>query len=599
MDYIEEFKNLRTNNKWGRKSPHKAVLLLTIIEMFEQNIQTSNEIYYDDKLKSMFLKEWKKVLPAETFFHPDVYLPFWYLQSDDFWHIVPHRGKEDVLSLMRDTNAKPSEAKIYDSVKYAELDDDLYFLMTIPSGRSSLKKSLLETYTNLSETQIEKLSESKDNSIDFSKKALSDYDQIVSQVKKENNREAIELTDKIITEFNKLNEDLQIILNFEYYSFLKKHRSERSLFLEICPTVTDLYQNIINCSVKQGEIAPTLAFLYENFLSDLKISLMSEEGSIGLIDMINEAIDVLRGNNKVKDDVDPISKTNEVRTVDVDQEIKPIINTETEDRYIIPERDFALENRKGKLWTKDEEKQIERFFKQGTDTKTIAAIIGRTEVAIKTRLAKLGLISYTYTAEEQLSKESKDTDETINTSDFTIENSFMRCSILNKNNERVFSTKGKLKKLGGKLYRLNLKDECFTIKRMWFDGSKWLKGEKKIVAYPQTELYKAIDRAIDYIEDVEDIIDSPVFENCKLKVKGVWYKYNGDLIIAEPNQKEGGDEKIKQDSERLRVINNPLYAVRKQAVLRAMGFFRIPVKIQDVVRTISRTAWGGQLKRVM
>jgi predicted restriction endonuclease len=137
MDYVEAFKNLRTNNKWGRKSPHKAVLMLTVIELYEKNVLTDNEIYYDDTLKDTFREVWNRVLPEEPKFHSDACLPFWYLQSDSFWHIVPKRGQEDILSLMRDNNVKPSEAKLYDSVKYAELDDDLYFLMTIPSGRSS------------------------------------------------------------------------------------------------------------------------------------------------------------------------------------------------------------------------------------------------------------------------------------------------------------------------------------------------------------------------------------------------------------------------------------------------------------------------------
>ena len=183
MDYVEAFKNLRTNNKYGRKSPHKAVLMLTVIELYEQSILTDNEIYYDDSLKSMFLKVWNKVLPKEPLFHPDAYLPFWYLQSDSFWHIIPIRGKEDILSLMRDANIKPSEAKLIDSVKYAELDDDLYFLMTITSGRSSLKRALLETYTSLSDEQIDRLSGSIDNSIDHSLSAFNEYEQILSSSK--------------------------------------------------------------------------------------------------------------------------------------------------------------------------------------------------------------------------------------------------------------------------------------------------------------------------------------------------------------------------------------------------------------------------------
>ena len=38
-----------------------------------------------------------------------------------------------------------------------------------------------------------------------------------------------------------------------------------------------------------------------------------------------------------------------------------------------------------------------------------------------------------------------------------------------------------------------------------------------------------------------------------------------------------------------------LYAVRKQALLRAMGYFRLPANIRDIARTISRTAWGAPI----
>ena len=55
MDYIDAFKNLKTNNKWGRKSPHKAVLMLTVIDLFEMNILMDNDISYDETLRSTFL----------------------------------------------------------------------------------------------------------------------------------------------------------------------------------------------------------------------------------------------------------------------------------------------------------------------------------------------------------------------------------------------------------------------------------------------------------------------------------------------------------------------------------------------------------------
>lgn len=621
MDYIEAFKNLKTNNKYSRKSPHKAILLLTVIELYETNTLSENIIKYDDELKRTFQKVWERTLRDETLFHPEVYLPFWYMQNEDFWHIVPNRGCEDILTLLRDNHVKPSEAKLRDCVRYAELDEDLYFLMTLPSGRSSLKRALLETYTSLTDEQIDRLAESADNSIDYSATALSDYEKILSEKKDETKVQKAEADNKLVRQFQKLNEDVQIVMNLQYFSFLKSHRNEREMFKEVCPTVYDLLDKIVNHPVKQGDIVPSFAFIFDNFLSDLRISLMSEEDSMELIDKIGEAIDLLRGNNRSEAIDQPEEKTIEDEPIaePVKQKESPIITEEpsndieiehvylddhgnviekTPPSYdVVPERDFAKETRKGQPWTKEEEKQIEGYFQQGKDAKTIAAIIGRTEVAIKSRLAKLGLIDYTYGQDE---KSSADTEtgkqEKLTEADYTIENSLTRCSILTKYGNRVFSAEGKLRYLGGKLYRLNLKNECFTLKSMRFDGSVWLKGDKKIVAYPRTRLYRSLDEVKDYSEVIEEIIDSPIFEKCRLKVNGVWYDYNGNLITESSTPKVASDESTKQTRDIQEILKNPLYAVRKQAVLRAMGFFRLPAKIKDIARTISRSAWGATIK---
>ncbi len=612
MDYIEAVKNLKTNNKWGRKSPHKAVLMLTVIELYEKNVLMDNEIRYDETLKSTFLNVWNRVLPDEPLFHPEAYLPFWYLQSDNFWHIVPIRGKEDILSLMRDTNIKPSEAKLIDSVKYAELDEDLYFLMTLPSGRSSLKRALLETYTTLSNRQIERLAESKDNTIDYSATALSDYERILSKNTVEKRMVSTKVDDELVSQFLSLNEDVQLALNIVYFTFLKKHRNEREMFKEVCPTVYDLLDKIVNHPIKQGEIAPSFAFVYDNFLSDLKVALLSEDGSIELVDKIGEAIEILRGNNSKEHEesqpISPIRYSEEdapVEVVDTSldglkvehvylDERGKVIETKTE---IAPGLNNTTESRKGKTWTEDEENLIKLYYQQGKDFITIASLIGRTEVAIKSRLAKLGFIEYTYGQENDVSTQTvqgarSQTDE----SEFDIENLSDKASILDKDGKRVFITDGKLKYLRNKLYRLNLKRECFTLKGMVFNGSVWIKGTKKIVAYPQSELYRMIIDAADYCKEVEDIVDSPDFEDCKLRVRGVWFSYNGNSITDSSKKTIMADNRTKLDRETSEIKRSPLYAVRRQAVLRAMEYFRVPANIRDIARTISRTAWRSVIK---
>jgi hypothetical protein len=647
MDYIEAFKNLRTNNKYGRKSPHKAILMLTVIELYEQNVLTDNEIFYNEMLKSMFLKVWNRVLPKEPLFHPDAYLPFWYLQSDSFWHIVPKRGKEDILSLMRDTNIKPSEAKLNDSVKCAELDEDLYFLMTIASGRSSLKRVLLETYTQLSDYQIDKMAESADNSIDHSLSAMDEYEQILSS--KNNDEKVFENDSSSLLEkqFKKLSDDLQIAISYEYFAFLKNHRSERDMLREICPNVYALYDCIIKHPVKKEDFSPTFSFIYDNFLCDLKIVLMSENGSMDLIDKIEAAIEILRGNNvteytpEAKDTIDVIdvidkqeeSIENQVVCTEKDQDDFKIENSSTrcylinnkgervfssKGKLIIIGKEFyrvsytdsvfsmylisnddneeffkekrilnarhrsplydsldeqsyleqikdvridhnteeyhvqvgnrwygssgyyadfvqkensdegaiepseneeettvdntypsindsdiehvyldyrgkiakivspaskdaapmdnPIESRKGKAWTQEEEERITHYFERGINTADIAERVGRTEVAIKARLAKLGLIEYTYGQDE--SDAESLCFVPVNLDDFQIENGFTKANIFNKHGEKVFTDEGKLKIIRGKLYRLRLQDQCFTIKGMRFNGEVWKRWQE-------------------------------------------------------------------------------------------------------------------------
>lgn len=673
MDYVEAFQNLRTNNKWGRKSPHKAVLMLTVIQLFERSVLSDNEIHYDDALKSMYLKMWNRVFPSEPIFHSEAYLPFWYLQSDSFWHIVPVRGKEDILSLMRDADIKPSETKLEECVKYAELDEDLYFLMTLSSGRSSLKRILLETYTNLKVEEIDRLSESSDNAIDNSVAALSEYEKILSGENSDKEFVSEQTDNELVSQFQSLNEDIQIALNLQYYSFLKVHRSEREMFREVYPTVYDLYDKIENHPILQGDITPSLAFTLDNFLSDLKIDLMGEEGSMNLIDKIEAAVDLLRGNSNNNEACqEPIGETNNIESSENDivedtfdeeddattqdyiienkqnrcciidrrgeqvfsssgqlirlnnvfyginytdslfsmtiiqesvkgmfslgrriisaQNHTPLYTKLDNKNYlkqfkavdydsdcnkyyikvdnrwygssgyyadlnsgIIPKvpnndssdkKDTATGSRSGKAWTREEEQLITNHFNNGVEINTIASIVGRTEGGIKARLAKLGLIEYTYgQVEDSSAKSAINKEEKCNENDFRIENTVTSCSIYNKSGDKVFSADGKLKYMNGTLYRFNLKNECFTLKSMLFDGSKWQKGVKKIVAYPRTELFRILYNAIDYCEDIEDIDDNSVFEECRLKVAGEWYCYNGTPVISIPENERSKGKK--------------------------------------------------------
>ena len=259
MDYVEAFENLKPNEKYGRKTPHKAVLLLTIIEMCESDEIYSNEIRYNQQLIDTFHKVWKRTLPDDDSLFVDAYFPFWTMQNEDFWHLVPYRGKEENLTLLKERQVRPSESKIKECVDYVELDEDLFFLMTLPSGRSSLKRALLENYSALTEEKIGELATSKDNAIDKSIEALAEYQKILSSENEPKHNLVAESCDEEKQNlFYALDEDVQIQLNIEYYTFLKEHKAEREMFRSLCPTVFDLYDKISAHPVKQEDVTSSL-----------------------------------------------------------------------------------------------------------------------------------------------------------------------------------------------------------------------------------------------------------------------------------------------------------------------------------------------------
>ncbi len=115
---------------------------------------------------------------------------------------------------------------------------------------------------------------------------------------------------------------------------------------------------------------------------------------------------------------------------------------------------------------------------------------------------------------------------------FTIKNTLNRCFIINQLGEKAFSAAGRLIYINEIMYQLSINTECFTLKSMIYEDGLWKNGETKIVALPDTELYYIMDYSLDYAYEIEDIIDSTVFENCKLKVEGAWFDYKGILDLG-------------------------------------------------------------------
>ena len=101
--------------------------------------------------------------------------------------------------------------------------------------------------------------------------------------------------------------------------------------------------------------------------------------------------------------------------------------------------------------------------------------------------------------------------------------------VINKSGKVVYTDDAPLKILNDKIYRFNMKSMCLTVKDVKRVDGEWVKGAKMLVAYSESDLYPKLSRS-NFINDIEDFVEGDKREANKIKVKGVWYDYYGDVL---------------------------------------------------------------------
>lgn len=146
--YARLFGGLRTDtsrSRWSdltcNRAPHKPLLLLSVLDLFEQDSIRSNLIELSPDLGDLFTRYWAQVVPPDR--RGNLALPFFHLRSDGFWHLMAKPGKEDVV---RSAAQIRSLFRLRDIITGARLDEALYELLRASESRATLRAVLIETY---------------------------------------------------------------------------------------------------------------------------------------------------------------------------------------------------------------------------------------------------------------------------------------------------------------------------------------------------------------------------------------------------------------------------------------------------------------------
>jgi putative restriction endonuclease len=144
-DYARRFARLRTNRNrkvWSEvtayQAPYKPILLLCVLDLFDSGEISSNLVEISDDLVELFGKYLERVLP---FIRPgSLALPFFHLQGDGFWHLLPRYEGSSLGSQMT------SLTRLREEIVGARMDEDLYDLVRSEERRNRLRSVLIETY---------------------------------------------------------------------------------------------------------------------------------------------------------------------------------------------------------------------------------------------------------------------------------------------------------------------------------------------------------------------------------------------------------------------------------------------------------------------
>ena len=69
-NYINLFSSLHTNTQKAIKAPHKAITLLSIIDLVEYGVINWNRIEFSERLEQQFLHNWSRYVGQSDVFQP-------------------------------------------------------------------------------------------------------------------------------------------------------------------------------------------------------------------------------------------------------------------------------------------------------------------------------------------------------------------------------------------------------------------------------------------------------------------------------------------------------------------------------------------------
>lgn len=124
----------------GKPAPHKALLLLSVIDLVDQGFITDSNIQLSDILEERFKYYASQYVGNNSAYDPKINYPFYHLRSEPFWELVSTTGNPvPAISNYSTNNLKKH-------IAYARIDTELIQLLKDNNKRALLRAILITKY---------------------------------------------------------------------------------------------------------------------------------------------------------------------------------------------------------------------------------------------------------------------------------------------------------------------------------------------------------------------------------------------------------------------------------------------------------------------
>ena len=137
--YKEEMRGLNVMRKGRRVAPHKAVLLLAVVELIERGEIDSPLVSITPELERTFRRIWREKVGEGSGFNCSMHYPFYHLHTASFWELVKQPGCDETTDVT-------SMAALKRQYVGAVLPKELFSLLQEENLRREFKELLLDSY---------------------------------------------------------------------------------------------------------------------------------------------------------------------------------------------------------------------------------------------------------------------------------------------------------------------------------------------------------------------------------------------------------------------------------------------------------------------